>query len=94
MVSSSDLPAILEVYNEAVVNAFYVGLGLSCASALSVLFFEWKSVKKAKPDAKDTADSEGGVKGASKDTDLGSISEKEKTGGATEDASQKDAGPK
>ncbi|KAF2729020.1 putative efflux pump antibiotic resistance protein [Polyplosphaeria fusca] len=48
-VSTQDLPLVLTAYNRAVVSAFRVALGLSCASIIGALTVEWKTIKKSKP---------------------------------------------
>ncbi|KAH8694979.1 putative efflux pump antibiotic resistance protein [Talaromyces proteolyticus] len=45
LVSPADLPAVLVAYNSAITKAFYVAVGLSCASIFGALFMEWVSVK-------------------------------------------------
>lgn len=40
------LSRVLEIYNSALVDAFRVALGLTCASVLGVVTMEWVSVKK------------------------------------------------
>lgn len=42
------LPAVLSVYNEALVSAIHVSLGMACVSIVGGLFMEWKSVKGRK----------------------------------------------
>jgi hypothetical protein len=42
------LPAVLSAYNAALVDTFYVGVALACASILGALAMEWKSVKGKK----------------------------------------------
>ncbi|KAL9619446.1 MAG: hypothetical protein Q9160_005957 [Pyrenula sp. 1 TL-2023] len=39
---------VLLAYNDAIVDAFRVGLGLSCVVIIPALFMEWKSVRKEK----------------------------------------------
>jgi MFS family permease len=39
---------VLVAYNEALVNVFYIALGLTCVAAVSSLGIEWKSVKQGK----------------------------------------------
>jgi MFS family permease len=39
------LPAILSLYNDAVMTTFYVPLGIACASIIPALLFERKSIK-------------------------------------------------
>jgi hypothetical protein len=38
------LPAVLEVYNKALVSAFYVSVALAGLSAVGALAMEWRSV--------------------------------------------------
>ena len=45
-VPSGALSAVLEVYNDAVVHAFYVGVALSACAILGALPMQWKSIKK------------------------------------------------
>ncbi|CAK7220905.1 hypothetical protein SBRCBS47491_004346 [Sporothrix bragantina] len=42
------LPAVLVEYNKALTTAFIVPLSAACFSIVPALFFEWKSVKKAR----------------------------------------------
>jgi hypothetical protein len=42
------LPAVLSVYNDALVSAIHVSLGVACVSIVGGLFMEWKSVKGRK----------------------------------------------
>ncbi|KAF7936262.1 uncharacterized protein EAE98_002481 [Botrytis deweyae] len=46
----SQLPRVLEIYSNAVVNTFYVALALSCTSIIGALGTEWKSMKEAPAD--------------------------------------------
>lgn len=66
VVSAQDLPLVLQAYNKALITAFYVGLGLSCASIIGALAIEWKSIKKDKPKSKskDAKDAEKDVEKA------------------------------
>ena len=48
MVSPEQLPAVLKVYNHAVIATFYLGLAVSCLSIVGALGMEWKSVKSKK----------------------------------------------
>ncbi|KAL8801085.1 MAG: hypothetical protein Q9182_004724 [Xanthomendoza sp. 2 TL-2023] len=43
-----DLPRVLVVYSRAIIQVFYIALGLSCASMFGGLGMEWKSVKGMK----------------------------------------------
>lgn len=45
IVSSEQLPAVLEAYNQALVKVFQVGLIVSCLAILGAVRMEWKSVK-------------------------------------------------
>ncbi|MCJ1316008.1 hypothetical protein MMC15_001328 [Xylographa vitiligo] len=45
MVSTQQLPILLEAYNAGINNVFYCALGLSCLSFVASFFVEWKSVK-------------------------------------------------
>ncbi|KIX96503.1 uncharacterized protein Z520_07769 [Fonsecaea multimorphosa CBS 102226] len=40
------LPSVLVAYNDAIRNAFYVGVAVSAATILGALAMEWKSLKK------------------------------------------------
>ena len=44
-VSKAMLPAVLEVYNAALVDAFYVGVAISACAILGVMGMEWKNIK-------------------------------------------------
>lgn len=46
---------VLVAYNEAIVDVFYVALGLTCVVAVSTLGIEWKSVKKRRQDSYTTS---------------------------------------
>ena len=46
--SAADLPRVLQVYNEAIVQVFYVGVAVSSFTILGALTVANKSVKKAK----------------------------------------------
>ena len=48
MVSKDKLPAVLDVYNDAIRSIWYLTLGLACLIFLASLGMEWKSVKKGK----------------------------------------------
>ncbi|KAJ7152948.1 major facilitator superfamily domain-containing protein [Mycena filopes] len=39
------LPAVLQVYNDALITAFYVSIAMACLSLVGALGMEWKSVK-------------------------------------------------
>jgi hypothetical protein len=45
LVSASNLPIVLEVYNKGIVDTFYVALAFSILAFVASLFMEWKSVK-------------------------------------------------
>ena len=51
LVSAEQLPAVLEVYNEALRQVFLVSMGLASVTILGALGLEWKSVKKDKKGA-------------------------------------------
>lgn len=59
---------VLSAYNSALVTAFYVGLGLSCASIIGALTIEWKNIKKDKPKPKVAKGSEKDVEKAERKT--------------------------
>ncbi|KAJ7485668.1 DHA14-like major facilitator [Mycena latifolia] len=44
-IDSEHLPAVLAVYNQSLVSAFYVAVALACLSVVGALAIEWKSVK-------------------------------------------------
>lgn len=46
MVPTEMLGAVLEAYKLAIQNAFYVGVGLACASLVGAVLVEWRSVKE------------------------------------------------
>ncbi|OAP54764.1 hypothetical protein AYL99_11212 [Fonsecaea erecta] len=46
IVSPRLLPAVLVAYNDALRNAFYVGVAVTAATILGALAMEWKSLKK------------------------------------------------
>lgn len=48
VISSSNLPRVLSVYNAAIIKAFTVALAMSCFSILPALGVEWKNVKGLK----------------------------------------------
>ncbi|KAJ7124653.1 major facilitator superfamily domain-containing protein [Mycena crocata] len=47
-VDSQYLPAVLSVYNEALVSAYYVSVATACLSLIGALGMEWKSLKSKK----------------------------------------------
>ncbi|KAM3064652.1 hypothetical protein ACMFMG_011965 [Clarireedia jacksonii] len=47
LISSTQLPAALNAYNNAIMKAFQVSLAMACISAIGALGMEWKSVKVA-----------------------------------------------
>lgn len=49
LVSLSDLPVVLEVYNKGIVSTFLVSLAFSSLALVASLFMEWKSVKGSRP---------------------------------------------
>lgn len=46
LVSIDELPVLLTVYNEALVNVFYCALAMSCAAFIASFFLEWKTMRK------------------------------------------------
>ena len=60
---SEQLPAVLKVYNHALVIVFYVALGFSCTAIFGGLGMEWKTLKKGKGKAGEKKD-EGTTKAA------------------------------
>jgi MFS family permease len=46
MVPKELLGAVLDAYKPAIQNAFYVGVGLACASLIGAVLVEWRSVKE------------------------------------------------
>ncbi|KAJ7043819.1 DHA14-like major facilitator [Mycena alexandri] len=44
-VDAQYIPAVISVYNTALVNAFYVSIAMGCLSIVGALGMEWKSVK-------------------------------------------------
>jgi lipid-A-disaccharide synthase-like uncharacterized protein len=48
LVPAEQLPAVLEVYNDALRQVFLISVGMSAVAILGALGFEWKSVKKGK----------------------------------------------
>ena len=49
IVSTEDLPPVLTAYNEAVTDAFLVGLAFACAAIIGAVFTKWVSVKAKSP---------------------------------------------
>ncbi|KAL4999595.1 major facilitator superfamily-domain-containing protein [Aspergillus recurvatus] len=45
---ASDRPAVLDTYSSALVQTFYLSLGLSCASVVGAALSEWRSMKAPK----------------------------------------------
>jgi hypothetical protein len=41
----ADLPMVIEAYDEALTTAFWLPVGLACASLFGALGMEWRSVK-------------------------------------------------
>lgn len=56
LVPAEQLPAVLEVYNQALRQVFLLGTGLASVSILGALGLEWKTVKKPE---KATAEKDG-----------------------------------
>ncbi|KAL8652541.1 MAG: hypothetical protein Q9226_004224 [Calogaya cf. arnoldii] len=48
MFSPKDLPEVLVAYNRAILQTYYIALGISCASIIAGLSMEWRSVKGTK----------------------------------------------
>lgn len=48
LVPASELPQLLKAYNNAVVNAFYVGVAMAAFSIFGSAAMQWRSVKKAR----------------------------------------------
>ncbi|CAO1600478.1 hypothetical protein XANCAGTX0491_004167 [Xanthoria calcicola] len=46
--SPGDLPEVLIAYNKAIIQTYYIALGISCASVIAGLSMEWRSVKGMK----------------------------------------------
>ncbi|KAI4223058.1 MAG: hypothetical protein L6R36_005688 [Xanthoria steineri] len=46
--SPRDLPEVLIAYNKAIIQTYYIALGISCASIIAGLSMEWRSVKGMK----------------------------------------------
>ncbi|KAJ7075565.1 major facilitator superfamily domain-containing protein [Mycena belliarum] len=44
-VDAQSLPAVLEVYNQALVSAYYVSVAMACLSIVGALAIEWRSIK-------------------------------------------------
>lgn len=42
------LPQVLEIYNSAIVDAFYAGLAMACFTIIGALAMEWRNIKKNK----------------------------------------------
>lgn len=53
LVSPSDLPVVLEVYNKGIVSTFVVALAFSSLALVASIFMEWKSVKSRPSSAGD-----------------------------------------
>ncbi|KAI1615155.1 major facilitator superfamily domain-containing protein [Exophiala viscosa] len=47
--SAEQLPAVIKVYNHALIVVFYIGLAYACTAMVPGLFMEWKSTKGPKP---------------------------------------------
>lgn len=54
-VSSDQLPAVLNAYNDSIRSIWYLGLGLGCLVFVASWGMEWKSVKQQKTKAKEGA---------------------------------------
>lgn len=48
VIPPADLPAVQVAYNGAIVNTFYVAVGVATLSMAGAVFWEWKSVKGKK----------------------------------------------
>jgi hypothetical protein len=44
-VDAQYLPAVLSVYNQALISAYYVSVAMACFSLIGALAIEWRSVK-------------------------------------------------
>ncbi|KAJ7136303.1 major facilitator superfamily transporter [Mycena crocata] len=44
-VPDAQLPAVLVVYNQALISAFYVSLAMACLSLIGALAIEWRNIK-------------------------------------------------
>ncbi|KAK9239555.1 major facilitator superfamily domain-containing protein [Lipomyces kononenkoae] len=60
MVAPEDLPAVLVSYNQALVEAFIVGLAVSAFTIIPALGMEWKNVKKARRTVTEAETAKGG----------------------------------
>ncbi|KAJ7082694.1 major facilitator superfamily domain-containing protein [Mycena belliarum] len=47
-VDAQSLPAVLSVYNQALISAWYVSVAMACLSIVGALAMEWKSIKGKK----------------------------------------------
>lgn len=64
IVPASQLGMVLQVYNAAITNIFYICVGLSCAMIVGAVFVDFKKIQKppaAKPKAAEQAAEEGAV---------------------------------
>lgn len=52
-VSSDQLPAVLNAYNDSIRSIWYLGLGLACLVFVASWGMEWKSVKQPKTKGKE-----------------------------------------
>lgn len=66
------LPLVLEVYNDAMKDIWYVGIGMAGLALLASLRFEWKSVKgeKKTEEEEDVKDGEGQVEEKKKEVEV------------------------
>jgi hypothetical protein len=51
VVAKDDLPAVLDAYNSALAQTFYIAAALATLSFVGAVMTEWRSVKKKRPDA-------------------------------------------
>ena len=42
------LPQVIEIYNSAIIDAFYAGLAMACFTIIGALMMEWRNIKKDK----------------------------------------------
>jgi hypothetical protein len=69
LVPADHLPAMLEIYNKALVTVITVSIPLGVLSAISACFIEWKSVRAVEVDDQEKGNTEAAREGAETGTE-------------------------
>ncbi|KAI9728589.1 MAG: hypothetical protein M1834_007617 [Cirrosporium novae-zelandiae] len=60
LLSKQDTSLVLKIYNDALMDAFIVGVAFACCSVIGVVGMEWKSVKQRKKNGAENGSGDGG----------------------------------